>query len=73
MRDSVAQRILLQPGYESAVEVEALDNVFAGDRVITVGQNGLKDGARVRLVGGGKPADLTGVDARTDSVTSVRD
>ena len=73
VRDSVAQRILLQPGYESAVEVEALDNVFAGDRVITVGQNGLKDGARVRLVGGGKPADLTGVDARTDSVTSVRD
>ena len=73
VRDSVAQRILLQPGYESAVDVEALDNVFAGDRVITVGQNGLKDGARVRLVGGGKPADLTGVDARTDSVTSVRD
>jgi membrane fusion protein (multidrug efflux system) len=73
VRDSVAQRVLLQPGYESAVEIEALANVFAGDRVITVGQNGLKDGARVRLVGGEKSADMMGIDARTDSVTSVRD
>ena len=63
VRDSIAQRVLLQPGYESAVEVEALANISAGDRVITVGQNGLKDGARIRLVQGGQ-FDTT---ARTDS------
>ena len=67
VRDSIAQRILLQPGYESAVEVEALVNFSAGDRVITVGQNGLKDGARVRLVKGER-IDTTD---RTDSTLSV--
>ena len=67
VRDSIAQRILLQPGYESAVEVEALINFSAGDRVITVGQNGLKDGARVRLVKGER-IDTTD---RTDSTLSV--
>ena len=67
VRDSIAQRILLQPGYESAVEIEALVNFSAGDRVITLGQNGLKNGARVRLVQGGR---IDTVD-RTDSALSV--
>ena len=67
VRDSIAQRILLQSGYESAVEVEALVNFSAGDRVITVGQNGLKDGARVRLV---KEERIDTVD-RADSALSV--
>ena len=67
VRDSIAQRIFLQPGYESAVEIEALANFSAGDRVITLGQNGLKDGARVRLVQGER---IDTVD-RTDSALSV--
>ena len=67
VRDSIAQRILLQPGYESAVEVEALVNFSAGDRVITVGQNGLKDGALVRLVQG----ERIDTAERTDSALSV--
>ena len=67
VRDSIAQRIFLQPGYESAVEIEALVNFSAGDRVITLGQNGLKDGARVRLVQGER---IDTVD-RADSALSV--
>lgn len=69
VRDSVAQRVLLQPGYESAIEVEALANVSAGDRVITVGQNGLKDGARVRLVQGEQFVEQIDTTARTDSAS----
>ena len=48
--DTVASRIKLDPGFENASFVEALSLVEAGTPVIVVGQEGLRDGARVRVV-----------------------
>ena len=48
--DTVAVRVKLQPGFEDVEYVEALADVEAGSSIIIVGQNGLKDGTRVRVV-----------------------
>jgi membrane fusion protein, multidrug efflux system len=50
VRDTVAQRIPLSAGYEDPSHIEALKGVDLGTSIIVVGQNGLKDGARVRIV-----------------------
>ncbi len=48
--DTVAVRVKLQPGFEDVEYVEALADVEVGSSIIIVGQNGLKDGTRVRVV-----------------------
>jgi len=48
--DTVAVRIKLQPGFEDVEFVEAMAEVKEGSPIIVVGQNGLKDGTRVRVV-----------------------
>ncbi len=50
VRDTVAQRIPLSAGYEDSHHIEALTGIELGTAIIVVGQNGLKNGARVRLV-----------------------
>jgi membrane fusion protein, multidrug efflux system len=48
--DSTAQRIQLDAGYENGHFIEARSAILAGTPVIVVGQNGLKDQARVKVV-----------------------
>ena len=48
--DSMAKRVRLDVGYENGRFVEALSQIDADVPVIVVGQNGLKDQARVRIV-----------------------
>ena len=48
--DSTARRIRLDVGYENGSHVEALTAIAAEAPVIVVGQNGLKDQARVRVM-----------------------
>ena len=50
LRDTVAKRILLQVGYDENDYIESLIGIGEGEEVIVVGQNGLKDGARVRSI-----------------------
>ena len=50
VQDSTASRILLDAGFENSDFVEALSLVKPDIPVIVVGQNGLKDGARVKIV-----------------------
>ena len=50
VEDSTAARIRLDAGFENSEYIEALSAVRPGTPVIVVGQNGLKDGARVRIV-----------------------
>lgn len=73
VRDTVAQRILLEPGYENIASVEALSGIEAGERIITVGQNGLKDGARVRVVETDETDANLPTAARSDSADIRRD
>ncbi len=53
VEDSTAARIRLDAGFENSEYIEALSAVRPGTPVIVVGQTGLKDGARVRIVHAG--------------------
>lgn len=48
--DSTAQRIQLDVGYENGLFVESRSEINADTPVIVVGQNGLKDQARVKVI-----------------------
>lgn len=50
VKDSVANKIRLQPGFEDNEKVESLADVNEGDQVIVVGQSGMKDKTRVKVV-----------------------
>ncbi len=50
VKDSMAHRIRLTPGFEDSEKIESLKDLQAGDEVIVVGQAGLKDKTRVRVV-----------------------
>ncbi|MFC1525314.1 efflux RND transporter periplasmic adaptor subunit [Candidatus Latescibacterota bacterium] len=48
--DSTATKVRLEAGYDNSRYVEVLSQIDAGTPVIVVGQNGLKDQARVKVV-----------------------
>ncbi len=51
VRDSIANKIKLKPGYQDSEKIEALnDSLFTSDKVIVVGQAGMKDKTKVRVV-----------------------
>jgi len=50
VRDSIAHKIRLKTGFEDSRKIEALSDVKEGDKVIVVGQAGLKDKTKVRVV-----------------------
>ena len=50
-KDSVARRIKVELGLVDGNQIEVLSGLRGDDSVITVGHEGLKDGARVRLAG----------------------
>ncbi len=50
-QDSTARRVELDKGYSNNRVVEVLSGVGKEDMVVVVGQGGLKDGARVRILG----------------------
>ncbi len=50
VKDTAAARIKLQPGFEETDFIESLAGIDSGTPIIVVGQNGLKDSTRVRVV-----------------------
>jgi multidrug efflux pump subunit AcrA (membrane-fusion protein) len=54
VRDGRAERIRIELGYTDGDRVQVMSGLEVGDEVITVGQEGLKDNAPVRIVGGGE-------------------
>ena len=50
VRDTIAEKVQLVQGFENADFIEALAGVDPGTPIIIVGQNGLKDQARVRVI-----------------------
>jgi len=50
IRDGKAKRITLEPGFSDNEYVESLSGIEEGDKLVVVGQTGLKDGAKVRIV-----------------------
>ena len=53
VRGENAKRVMLSPGYTDTKYVESLEGIEPGDRVVVVGQTGLKDGTKVRVVAEG--------------------
>ncbi|MBN2287717.1 MAG: efflux RND transporter periplasmic adaptor subunit [Candidatus Glassbacteria bacterium] len=51
-QDTLTRRVRLETGFSDEDHVEVLSSVAESDRVVVVGQNGLKDGARIRVVAG---------------------
>ena len=60
VKDTSAARIKLQPGFEDADFIEALADIDSGTPIIVVGQNGLKDSTRVRVINSADSADDVG-------------
>jgi len=52
VNDSTASRVRLDIGFEDSENLEVLEGAKAGDRIVVVGQNGLKDQAKVRVIDG---------------------
>jgi len=51
VRDSIATKIRLEPGFQDSEKIEALnDTLLPDDKVIVVGQSGMKDKTKVRIV-----------------------
>ena len=50
VRDSIARKIRLQPGFEDNQKVESLNEIKSGEQVIVVGQSGMKDETPVKIV-----------------------
>ncbi len=50
VRDSLAHKIRLDVGYQDFEKVESLSQIQPGEKVIVVGQAGLKDQTKVRIV-----------------------
>jgi membrane fusion protein (multidrug efflux system) len=52
VEDSTASKIQLKVGFEDSDHLEVLAGVKQGDRIVVVGQNGLKDKAKIRIIEG---------------------
>ena len=52
VKDSTAHRIRLEVGFEDADNFEVVSGIDRGEQIVVVGQNGLKDQAKVRIIEG---------------------
>lgn len=50
--DSMAQKVRFDIGFDDTEHVEVISGVEKGDLIVVVGQNGLKDKAKVRIIDG---------------------
>jgi len=50
VRDSIAHKVALNVGFQDHEKVESLSKIEEGDKVIVVGQAGLKDQTKVKIV-----------------------
>lgn len=50
VRDSIAHKINLKVGFQDHEKIESLEGVEEGDQIIVIGQAGLKDKTKVRIV-----------------------
>ena len=50
LQDSIALKVRLMAGFDDNRYIESMGNILPGDSIITVGQTGLKDSARVKII-----------------------
>ena len=52
VEDSTASKVRFEMGFDDTEHIEAVSGVTRGDMIVVVGQNGLKDQAKVRIIEG---------------------
>lgn len=62
VRDGVAHRRDVRTGYSDGADVEIVDGLSGDEAVVVVGQNSLRDGGKVRVVGPEEPDTRTVVE-----------
>lgn len=68
--DGIAHRRVVRLGARSGSQVEILDGLSSGERLVVRGHHGLKDGATVKIVGEESPAtEDSGEEPGTDPAT----
>lgn len=50
VEDTVALKLKLTPGYNDSRHIESLEGIQPGDKIVVVGQSGLKDSATVKII-----------------------
>jgi len=50
VKDSIANKVTLKVGFQDHEKVESLEGIKEGDQIIVVGQSGLKDKTKVKIV-----------------------
>jgi RND family efflux transporter MFP subunit len=50
VRDSLAHKLILKVGFQDHEKVESLEGISEGDLIIVIGQAGLKDKTKVKIV-----------------------
>jgi len=50
VHDSIALKLILKQGYDDNRNIEAKEYIKPGDKIVTVGQTGLKDSAKVKII-----------------------
>lgn len=72
--DSLAERRSVVAGYEDADRLEVREGLEAGEQLIVVGQSGLKNGGRIRVVmADGEPVEEPEAFAASDSAAESTD
>ena len=67
--DSTAQKVRFNIGFDDTEHVEVISGVDKGDLIVVVGQNGLKDKAKVRIIDG----EGLRIPAKPDSSATEKD
>ncbi|RKY89149.1 hypothetical protein DRQ09_01845 [candidate division KSB1 bacterium] len=67
--NGIARKVSIKKGFEDGERIEVLDGLDFGDRVIVVGQEGLRDGAEVRIPGEELASQKKPDDAKKGAIT----
>ena len=67
VEDGVARRTEVRTGFVDGGRVEVVEGLDSGDQVVIIGQNGLRDGARVDVVNAEQPSAMRASSTTTGS------
>jgi membrane fusion protein, multidrug efflux system len=70
--DGAAKRVEVQTGFIANGQAEVLSGLKAGDQVVTLGQNALRDGSKVQVVGAPKPLQTPNVTAEQATTAAAK-
>lgn len=70
VEDGVARRREVKTGYSNGPNVEILEGLAGDEDIVVVGQNSLRDGGKVRVVGPGEPDTRTVVEQASATDTA---